>query len=495
MNRRILLQATAPPVVIGLLLFATCLLSAWYINRLQTNRLNILSQHVSSLSAARQLEIHLRQLRFHSFLFLTAPTPDLQATLRADEQAIEKALEDLRQSAFVPHEWDYIRAIEDGYQRYRAQALRTPADRRQHLQELAEEDPLHSVVEPCHELFRLNKDLMDQTSQDSDRLTRQLQAVLLFLGLGGPLSGLIMGYGIARGLSRSIYQLSVRVQDMAQCLAQDVASVSVTADADIHALDRQLQHVLCRVQEVAERLQQHQREMLRAQQLAAVGQLAASVAHEVRNPLTAIKMLVEVALRPRERKSLTADDLEVIHAEIARLEQTVQGFLDFARLPTPQRSPCDLREVLGQAVELVQLRAQQQGVVIDVDCPQRAVAANVDRGQLNTVLVNLFINALDAMPRGGHLQVDLAALPEKGIQLTVADTGSGIAPEMADRLFVPFASTKPTGTGLGLSISLRIIEEHGGRVTAANRPEGGACFTILLPSLRRVESHAHSVSH
>src|SRR5262249_11804413 len=155
-------------------------------------------------------------------------------------------------------------------------------------------------------------------------------------------SGLIGGYGIARGLSRSIYQLSVRVQGMAQRLDQDVASVSVAADADIQSLDKQLQHVVARVEEVAQRLQQHQREMLRAEQLAAVGQLAASVAHEVRNPLTSVKLLVESALKPRPRAGgtpgLTREDLEVIHGEVVRLEQTVQGFLDFARPPAPRRS-------------------------------------------------------------------------------------------------------------------------------------------------------------
>jgi two-component system sensor histidine kinase HydH len=91
------------------------------------------------------------------------------------------------------------------------------------------------------------------------------------------------------------------------------------------------------------------------------------------------------------------------------------------------------------------------------------------------------LNALDAMPRGGKLEIDLESLEPAGIRLSVRDTGPGIADEITDRLFTPFTSTKPTGTGLGLSISRRIVEEHGGSITAANRPEGGACFTITLP--------------
>src|SRR5260221_1178627 len=132
--------------------------------------------------------------------------------------------------------------------------------------------------------------------------------------------------------------------------------------------------------------------------------VAASVAHEVRNPLTGFKMPVESALQSENRKPLNLEDLQVIHREVARLEQTVQGFLNFARLPAPRCSTCDLRDVVRQAVELVGARARQQGVTLDVHAPDAPVPAFIDPGQLDTVLVNLFINALDAMPQGGRLE-------------------------------------------------------------------------------------------
>jgi signal transduction histidine kinase len=258
--------------------------------------------------------------------------------------------------------------------------------------------------------------------------------------------------------------------------------VSVSADGDLTHLDRQLQGVVERVEEVAERVQRQQREMLRAEQLSAVGQLAASVAHEVRNPLTSVKLLVEAAKRPANRKPLTQDDLQVIHGAVCRLEQTVQTFLDFARLPTPSRKLTDLREVIDQAVDLVRARARQQGVEIAVRRPAQPVVAEVDGGQLCTVLVNLLLNALDALPERGNIGIDLQVAPGEQICLSVSDSGPGISPEMMSRLFVPFASSKPTGTGLGLSISRRILEEHGGTITAANQPEGGVRFTITLPA-------------
>ena len=231
---------------------------------------------------------------------------------------------------------------------------------------------------------------------------------------------------------------------------------------------------------MAERLQRHQREMLRAEQLSAVGQLAASVAHEVRNPLTAVKMLVEAALRVRDAKPLTSEDLRVIHREVERLEQTVQDFLDFARLPAPRRAICDLGEVIAQAVDLVRARATQQQVEISVSQSLQPIPVALDRAQLNTVLVNLLLNALDVLPAGGRVDIETQLCDGEGVCVRVSDNGPGIPQAMNGRLFTPFASTKPTGTGLGLSISQRIVQEHGGRISAGNRPDGGAEFVIHL---------------
>jgi signal transduction histidine kinase len=488
MNKRILIQVTAPAMVIGLLLLGACLAGAWYSNRVQKNLATLRTQTVISLQAAQKLEINLRQLRFHSFLYLIDPVPKHLEPIQQDEAGFEAALQAAQRAAHTPEERTYVEQIREGYQHYHdelaqlrdeVEHTRQPMD----FRKLVEAHPIRKMVAPCQDLLHVSEAHMEQTFQESDHASQRARQALLFLALGGPISGLLCGYGIARGLSRSIYQLSVRLQSMAQRLDQDVASVSVAADGDIANLDKQLQKVVHRVEEVAERVQRHQHEMLRAEQLAAVGQLAASVAHEVRNPLTSIKLLVEAALRGHNCKPLCKEDLEVIHGEVVRLEQTVQGFLDFARLPQPRRSVVDLRNVVGQAIELIRARARQQGVELEAHGPQEPVQGNVDQGQLCTVLINLFLNALDAMPQGGRLEVSLETAPLAEVHLQVADTGPGIPAEVASRLFTPFTSSKPTGTGLGLSISRRIIEEHGGRITASNRPAGGACFTITLPAI------------
>jgi signal transduction histidine kinase len=235
---------------------------------------------------------------------------------------------------------------------------------------------------------------------------------------------------------------------------------------------------------VAGRLQQQQRELLRTEQLSAVGQLAAGVAHEIRNPLTGIKLLVEAAARQKNPRPLDAEDLRVIHGEVAKLEQTVQNFLTFARLPAPLRAPCDLREVISQASELVRGRAGQQHVEVVVESPEVPVVVPVDRGQIGTVLVNLLLNALDATSKGGRIEVVLEPPANGAVRVVVSDTGSGIPEAVLGRLFTPFVTTKSTGTGLGLSLAARVVEEHGGAVSGGNRPEGGARFVLSLPAPR-----------
>ncbi len=227
---------------------------------------------------------------------------------------------------------------------------------------------------------------------------------------------------------------------------------------------------------------QHEQRLHRAEQMMAIGQVAAGVAHELRNPLTSVKGLVQVNLREARARGLPADDLAVIEHEIRRMERTLQTFLDFARPPQPQRRRLDPAALVERVFALVAGRAKKQGVALRLARPEAPAWLEADQDQLQQLLLNLILNALDAMPRGGAVEVELRPPLDGQVELHVRDTGPGIAAHILPKVFETFVSSKETGVGLGLPVSQRIAEDHGGSLSAYNLPHGGACFVLRLPS-------------
>ncbi|MBY0395429.1 MAG: histidine kinase, partial [Thermoleophilia bacterium] len=284
-------------------------------------------------------------------------------------------------------------------------------------------------------------------------------------------------------------------------LADVTGPVTIAHRGDVEGLNAALSGLQDHIAQVVERVNRHETELLRSEQLAQVGQLAAGLAHELRNPLMPMKVLVQAALERGDEGGLRGRALEVIDQEITRLERSIQTFLDYARPPAVEKVPADLREVVLQTLDLVGARAAQRDVAIRANLPDAPVVSRIDRVQMRQLLLNLILNALDELRRGGNVEVTLTphALPGGGADgdatpedapdgvgppwfaIRVADDGPGIPPESLDRVFAPFVTTKETGTGLGLSICRRIAAAHQGTLTAANRPAGGAEFTLAIP--------------
>lgn len=223
-----------------------------------------------------------------------------------------------------------------------------------------------------------------------------------------------------------------------------------------------------------------EKEALRAQQMTTLAQLATGVAHEIRNPLTAIKLLVQANRAHLESNGLPSEDLELVEQEIRRMERSVTSLLEFARPVRPERVTTTLQTVVARTQTLIEGRAEKQGVRIKTNSCEHPVNVFGDPDQLQQLLLNLSLNALDAMPDGGILRIDIEMQGEEAV-VTVHDSGRGIQGDVMDSLFKPFVTTKKTGIGLGLGICRRIAEDHAGSLRGYNPPEGGACFELRLP--------------
>jgi len=487
LNRQMVFQVMMPALLVALAMFGMSLLGIRSINHLQADRDKIVSEHSKRLQLVQDLATKMRLIRLHSFIYIMDMTPERWNKVDDDQNKFESLLAQIREAPTDDKERPVLEAIEMLYLKYHKEiqvSKQSPPnpDRITYLH-WYDDHTAKDVVQLCDKLLEISRKAMTETAEESARAADRTRTQMIFLGVVGALGGLVGGFGVAWGLSRSITRLSVRLQDVHAHLDHEVASLRLTAEGgNLQTMERQIATILKRVQEIVSQIQRQEGESLRAEQLAAVGQLAASIAHEVRNPLTSIKLLVGAALKGRYPKGLSETDLQVIHDEVGRLERKVQSLLDFARPLESEPHTQDIAGIVHQVIDLVQERLRQQGVHLHLDIPDKPLAAELDRDQIQGVLVNLIFNALDAMPNGGRLDLRLACPVQGRLQLTVADTGPGIDASVADRLFTPFTSTKTTGTGLGLSVSRRVVEAHGGQLTASNRDGGGACFTVTLPA-------------
>jgi signal transduction histidine kinase len=235
---------------------------------------------------------------------------------------------------------------------------------------------------------------------------------------------------------------------------------------------------------------QLQERLNEAEKLSLLGRFAGTVAHEVRNSLNFINLSID-QIRAKHLGVETARAREIernlarVKDEVGRLNHLVNDFLAAGRQSPPELAPCDIGAILEEAVAMVEKQAHTQDISITVDMAQAPPLLEADAGQMKTCFLNILTNAVQAMPQGGQIRVSAGFLWSNGnpgkLQLRFADTGPGIPPEDRERIFAPYFSTKATGFGLGLAITRKIVEDHGGRIFAAEAGARGTVMVVELP--------------
>jgi len=224
-------------------------------------------------------------------------------------------------------------------------------------------------------------------------------------------------------------------------------------------------------------------ELARQRRLADLGRMAAHVAHEVRNSLVPVNLYMSLLRRRLSDDAGSLDVLAKVEAGFIALDATVNDLLNFTANREPQWGTFIVQDLVEEIFDSLSPQLEAQGIEVSLDVPPHTVVT-ADREMLRRAILNLVLNAVDAMPHGGDLVVTSYERRGGGFELEIADSGPGLPDEHLAQVFDPFFTTKPSGTGLGLSIVHRIVEAHGGRVTVMNCPEGGAAFTIELPPRR-----------
>jgi len=225
------------------------------------------------------------------------------------------------------------------------------------------------------------------------------------------------------------------------------------------------------------------RVVARSQRLASVGRLAAGVAHEIRNPLSSIKGFATYFKERYPDRPADQQTADIMIQEVDRLNRVVGQLLEFARPISVKPKPVSLQALLDDSIKLITDRAAEKGISIKTQNNAQADEVRIDPDRINQVLLNLYLNAIDAMESGGELKVEISFDGQRrDVAIQVSDTGRGIRRQDLSKIFEPYFTTKSTGTGLGLAIAHNIVETMGGKITVESEKEIGTTFTVTFPN-------------
>jgi len=309
---------------------------------------------------------------------------------------------------------------------------------------------------------------------------KQRSNLITFLSTFGLVSVMALAVVLAYVLFNQILGPIRELALEASSAKSDAASTD-----EVEALSLRFHNLMADVDQTKTKLKWSREHLQQAEKWALVGKLAAGVAHSVRNPLTSVKMRLFSMERSLNLSSTQKDDFEVISEEIRHIDTILANFLEFSRPPKLKMQKISPSDAVDTAIQLLHHRLESYDVKVHVQREGRLPMTLADPDQLKEVLVNLMVNACEAMVDGGKIRISEEvntsddAMP--AIVISLSDTGPGIPDSIHTKLFQPFFSTKEEGTGLGLSIAMRIVEEHGGWLDLKSTEGHGATFIITLP--------------
>ena len=343
---------------------------------------------------------------------------------------------------------------------------------------IAAYEPIEDIA--LHRIGMLYVGVLEEKYTD---IQRKALAIFILITLAGMALATGLGYILADKIIKPVQSLINASHQVSEgSLTPDIGPIS---KGEIGLLQNTFKDM---VAAVGRRRAASEDRIIQSEKQASVGRLAAGVAHEINNPLTGVLTYTHMLLRRKDIAPDVRSDLETIVVATERVRKIVKGLLDFSRQTKLDPEPTDINRLVGSTITLLENQALVKGVAIKFNAGENLPQVKLDRSQMQSVLINIIINALDATEPGGNINVYTAislsgnSKGNKGIEITIADTGCGIPPENLDKLFDPFFTTKETGqgTGLGLSVSLGIVHRHGGNIRVQSEPGKGTRFFIWL---------------
>lgn len=466
-----------------------------YTYRMEALLTGITREGLAAFKVAGELEAALVNQKGFVTYYLLDNDPTWLRQLGQYRQIFIDRLAEARRLAQSPSLRDGIARIEDEYRRYveskdqviayyrggqREAGARLHREVREHF---------FAIIELCEDYKRQHGEriasLTAAAGKEAFRL-RIIAGVTMLVCIG---CAVVLAFILGIQILRPLQQLS---RATGRHPADGTAGLDVVA-----ALNRSVRGLIADVDQTQTELAKSREHLLQSEKMAMVGKLAAGMAHSIRNPFTSIKMRLFSLNRTLDLTPAQKEDFDVISQEMRHVDTIVQNFLEFSRPPKLKMQPVSPSTVVGMALQLLEHRLKAYEVTVTVHRLTPLPEISGDPEQLKEVLVNLIVNACEAIGREGRIDIheQTAVAPSRGpvAQLRVVDNGPGIAEGLREKILQPFFTTKEEGTGLGLSIAVRIIAEHGGWIDVGAGPGGGAAFTVSLP-IKEVEG-GHDPDH
>ncbi len=414
---------------------------------------DLLQANIASLHAANAIQLTAWQLMARGI------QGDVHAISVSDEVKylgkIDVAVRELEQ---MPHQTCDPRIIEKirseantlaAYLRRTRDVATKPMVNADELEEalLSKVNPL---IQTAEVVVASQRDYLKLWMESRQRTQNRLLLIRLLSLLLGPLLGVYLGVRASSLLHRRFAVLAVTLRQGTVSNEVELEQVTVSEKADIGQVQNLAEAIRDRVNRLDQELRSARQAIIRSERLAAVGELSAGVAHEIRNPLTSVKLLLQDAARKSREISLNQTKTELILSEIQRMENVIEGLLNYSRPKDLQATLLDFCIPVARAINLVHGRMAQSQVTLDLSMPKTPIWVEGDNDLLHQVVVNLLLNAIEAMPQGGSLSLRVTEKPEyEQVELAICDSGPGIEARMLGQLFEPFATTKEKGRGWG----------------------------------------------
>ncbi len=469
-------------------LLATFLVTVWHLYHIDRLFSEVVNEDIAALQAAEELQTALvMQKGFVTYYFLQG-TPHWLEKLEQYNDSFQNWLQKARQTSQNYASREILESIESKYLAYamaRAQVIQLYKDgKREEGANLhwSVRNQFFNIVDLCAKYKRIYKTSINDHFNEVARQKHRLNVVTGSLFLVGIVLACILAFIIFNRVLAPVHDLVVSLQ-------KTLTDSFPGSKNEIIQLSRRVKRLIRNANLTKSQLKASREHLQQTEKLATIGKLGAGVAHSVRNPLTSVKMRLFSLQRSLDLNDVQSEDFEVISEEIRHIDTILSNFLEFSRRPKLKPQPTEIRGIITLALQLMKHRLESYGITITTDIAQNLPRLMLDQDQIKEVLVNLLENACDAMHAGGAIAITAkqGVVEPLGhvIVLTLSDNGPGIHPEICEKVFQPFFSSKEEGTGLGLSIAKRIIEDHGGWISVASPPNQGTTFTITLPCSRQ----------